>query len=53
MNYRELLKDKKRIGVKIGSSTITHQETGEMSFRTIEKLVKILTDLKKQGKEVM
>ena len=29
MNYRERLKNKKRIVIKIGSSSLTHPETGE------------------------
>ena len=35
---REQLKDKKRIVVKIGSSSLTHKETGEMDYIRIEKL---------------
>ncbi len=53
MNYRELLKDKKRIVIKIGSSTITHSSTGTMDLGTLEKLVRLLTDLNNQGKEVV
>lgn len=53
MNYRELLKDKKRIVVKIGSSTITHANTGSLNLQTLEKLVRVLTDLCNEGKEVV
>ncbi len=53
MNYRELLKDKKRIVIKIGSSTITHHKTGGMDLRTMEKLIRVLTDLHNMGKEVV
>ena len=53
MNYREALKDKKRVVVKIGSSTITHPETGHMDLITMEKLVRVLTDLHNSGKEVV
>ncbi len=53
MNYREVLKDKKRIVVKIGSSTITHSETGQINLRTMEKLIRVLTDLRNAGKEVV
>ncbi len=53
MTYRELLKDKERIVIKIGSSTITHPDTGYMSLRTMEKLVRVLTDLRNAGKEVV
>ena len=30
MNIREKLKDKKRIVIKIGSSSMTHKETGRL-----------------------
>ena len=33
MNYRERLKDKKRIVIKIGSSSLTHSETGRLNLR--------------------
>ena len=32
MNIRETLKDKKRIVIKVGSSSLVHQETGELDF---------------------
>ena len=53
MAYREKLKDKKRIVVKIGSSSLTHPETGSTNLVKLEKLVRALTDLKNQGKEVV
>ena len=53
MDYRELIKDKKRIVIKIGSSSITHEETGAINFRKLEKLVRILCDIKNMGKDVV
>lgn len=53
MNNREALKDKKRIVVKIGSSSLTHKETGLLDFVKLEKLVRVLTNLRNQGKEVI
>jgi len=53
MNPREFLKDKKRIVIKIGSSSLVHKETGELDFMRIEKLIRILSDLKNQGKDVV
>ncbi len=53
MNYRELLKDKKRIVVKIGSSSITYEETGHLNYNKLERLVRILCDIKNSGKEVI
>lgn len=52
-NYRDLLKDKKRIVIKIGSSSLTHATTGSINLSKMEKLVRVLTDLKNQGKEVV
>lgn len=53
MNYREELKNKKRIVVKIGSSSLTHSETGYLDYEKLEKLARILTNLHNMGKEVI
>ncbi|MBO6114009.1 MAG: glutamate 5-kinase [Lachnospiraceae bacterium] len=53
MNYREQLKDKKKIVIKIGSSSLMHDETGLVNFRRMEKLVRIICDLKNQDKDVI
>jgi glutamate 5-kinase len=53
MVERDTLKDKKRIVVKIGSSSLTHPETGSLNLDKMERLVRILTDLRNQGKEVI
>ena len=50
---REYLKDKKRIVVKIGSSSLQHKETGDMDYIRLEKLVRELSDIRNQGKEVI
>jgi len=50
---REMLKDKKRIVVKIGSSSLQHAQTGDMDYIRMEKLVRELTDIRNQGKEVV
>ena len=50
---RKNLSKKQRIVVKVGSSTITHEETGNINFAKLEKLVRILTDLHNQGREVV
>lgn len=50
---RSKLKDKKRIVFKIGTSTLTHEETGELDLVKMEKFVRILTDLHNQGKEIV
>ncbi len=50
---RGQLREKKRIVIKIGSSSLTHQETGDLNFIKIEKLVRVISDLKGQGKDVV
>ena len=50
---RESLKDKKRIVVKIGSSSVIHEATGGLDFVKLEKLARYLTDLHNQGKDVV
>ena len=50
---RTLLKDKKRIVIKIGSSTITHSTTGGLNLIKMEKLIRVISDLHNQGKEVI
>ncbi|MFT4107250.1 MAG: glutamate 5-kinase [Lacrimispora sp.] len=55
MNVEERVKlrDKKRIVIKIGSSSLTHTYTGDLNLMKIEKLVRVISDLKGQGKEVV
>ena len=50
---RETLKDKKRIVIKIGSSSLTHPETGDLNLAKIEKLVRVISDLRGMKKEVV
>lgn len=52
-NLREQIKNKKRIVVKIGSSSLQHEETGDMDYIRMEKLVRELCDIRNQGKEVI
>ncbi len=53
MNRESIMKDKKRIVVKIGSSSLTHEATGDMNLEKLEQLVRVLTDLSNQGKDVV
>ena len=53
MILRKTLKDKKRIVVKVGTSSLTHPDTGLMDLIKMEKLVRELTDLHNRGKEVI
>lgn len=50
---REKLKDKKRIVIKIGSSSLTHPDTGYLDLIKLEILVREISDLKNQGKDVV
>lgn len=53
MSARENLKNKKRIVIKIGSSSLTHPETGDLNLRKIEMLTRVISDLRGMGKEVI
>ena len=53
INVRDTLRFKKRIVIKVGSSSLVHQETGELDFVKIEKMIRIISDLKNQGKDVV
>lgn len=50
---RRRLCDKKRIVIKIGSSSLTHSESGDLNLYKIEKLIRIISDLKGSGKEIV
>lgn len=52
-SVRETLKDKKRIVIKIGSSSLTHPATGYLDLIKLEILVREISDLRNQGKEVI
>ena len=53
MNIREAVKDKKRIVIKIGSSSLMHNETGRLNLGKIEKLVRTIVEIKNSGKDVV
>ena len=50
---RKYLADKKRIVVKVGSSSLVHPQTGELDLMGLEQLVRVLCDLKNRGKDVV
>ena len=52
-SYRELIKDKKRIVVKVGSSSLIHEESGGLDLIQMEHLVRELCDLHNKGKDVI
>ena len=53
MNDRKKISQKERIVIKVGSSSLMHEETGEMDLERMEQLVRIICDLKNRGKEVV
>ncbi len=52
MLTRQSLGEAKRIVVKVGTSTLTHS-TGKLNLQGIEKLVRELSDLANQGKQIL
>ena len=52
-SIREILKDKKRIVIKIGSSSLTPPETGALNLTKLEVLVREISDLHNMGKDVI
>ena len=50
---REAIRDKQRIVVKIGSSSLQHGQTGDLDYIRLEKLVRELCDIRNQGKDVI
>ena len=53
MEAREALRGKKRIVIKVGTSTVTYEKTGYINLEKMEKFVRILINLRNQGKEVI
>lgn len=50
---REYLKDKKKIVIKVGSSTLMHEDGGGLDYIKLEKLVRFICDLRNQDKDVI
>ncbi|MCL2050274.1 MAG: glutamate 5-kinase [Lachnospiraceae bacterium] len=50
---RTYLQRKKRIVIKIGTSIITHAETGHIDLLKLEKYVRVFTDIRNRNKEVI
>ena len=53
MDRKELMAGKKRIVIKIGSSSLVHPETGDMDLVKMERLVRIVADISNSGKDVV
>ena len=52
MDRKEYFADKKRVVVKIGSSSLQHEATGKLNFTKLEKLGRELCDIRHQGIDV-
>ncbi len=50
---RKIMKTKKRIVVKIGSSSLQHPETGDLNYAKMDALVRELCNIKNMGKDVV
>lgn len=53
MNLRDCIKDKQRIVIKVGSSSLQHKETGGLDYIKLEVLVRELCNIRNQGKDVI
>lgn len=53
MDRKSILENKKRIVIKVGTTTITYDETGYINLEKLEKFVRILINLRNKGKEVI
>ena len=53
MKHRIHLNKAKRIVIKVGSSSLTHETTGHINLRRVEHFVRQISDLKNSGKEVI
>ena len=53
MDRKEILRQKKRIVIKVGTTTITYEKTGNINLEKLEKFVRILINLRNKGKEVI
>ncbi len=53
IDRKALLENKKRIVVKIGSSSLQHKETGDLDYTKLDVLVRELCNLRNMGKDVV
>lgn len=53
MDRKEILESKNRIVIKVGTTTITYDETGNINLDKLEKFVRILINLRNKGREVI
>ena len=51
-NNFDVIKNAKRIVIKVGTSTLTYAN-GNLNFRQMERLTKVLSDIKNSGREII
>lgn len=52
MDFREKLRDTRKIVIKVGTSTLTY-ENGNINLGRIEKLARVISDLQNSGKQIV
>ena len=50
---KAVMADKKRVVVKIGSSSLQHKETGDLDYTKLDVLVRELCNLRNMGMDVV
>lgn len=53
IDRKALTADKKRVVIKIGSSSLQHKETGDLDYTKLDVLVRELCNLRNMGKDVV
>ncbi len=53
IEYRKQLPERKRIVIKVGTSSLLRPETGRLDYHKIDRLARELSDIKNKGKEVI
>lgn len=53
IDRKALMADKKRVVIKIGSSSLQHRETGDLDYTKLDVLVRELCNLRNMGKDVV
>ena len=49
MDRKQILNEKNRIVIKVGTTTITYEETGNINLDKLEKFVRVLINLRNKG----
>ena len=52
-DLREILKQKKRVVIKVGTTTVTYPNTGYINLEKLERFVRVLINMRNKGMEVI